>query len=149
MGGAKKLQTEVDEAVLSTADAAQALREITALLCQRTRSPVALLARWEDEERGASPLAHPGLSAPLAEKLCAALAPFRAALQAIREGALTATLNTNPREMGRILMRTVVRGLNRRERVEAEIQSPINIVDPGNVMPITVAPPRGAWGPGR
>ncbi len=79
MGGAKKLQTEVDEAVLSTADAAQALREITALLCQRTRSPVALLARWEDEERGASPLAHPGLSAPLAEKLCAALAPFRAA----------------------------------------------------------------------
>jgi len=57
----------------------------------------------------------------------------RAALQAIREGALTATLNTNPREMGRILMRTVVRGLNRRERVEPEILSPINIVDPENV----------------
>ena len=56
-----------------------------------------------------------------------------AALQAIREGALTATLNTNPREMGRILMRTVVRGLNRRERVESEILSPINIVDLGNV----------------
>lgn len=73
MGGAKKLQTEVDEAVLSTADAAQALREITALLCKRTRSPVALLARWEDEERGASPLAHPGLSVLLAAKLCAAL----------------------------------------------------------------------------
>jgi diguanylate cyclase (GGDEF)-like protein len=57
----------------------------------------------------------------------------RAALQAIREGALTATLNTNPREMGRILMRTVVRGLNRRERVEPEILSPINIVDLENV----------------
>jgi two-component system cell cycle response regulator len=57
----------------------------------------------------------------------------RAALQAIREGRLTATLNTNPREMGRILMRTVVRGLNRRERVEPEILSPINIVDLGNV----------------
>ena len=57
----------------------------------------------------------------------------RAALQAIREGKLTATLNTNPREMGRILMRTVVRGLNRRERVEPEILSPINIVDLENV----------------
>jgi diguanylate cyclase (GGDEF)-like protein len=57
----------------------------------------------------------------------------RAALQAIREGALTATLNTNPREMGRILMRTVVRGLNRRQRVEPEIVSPINIVDLENV----------------
>ena len=58
----------------------------------------------------------------------------RAALDAIREGALTATLNTNPREMGRILMRTVVRGLNRRESVESEIFSPINIVDLGNVV---------------
>jgi len=57
----------------------------------------------------------------------------RASLQAIREGALTATLNTNPREMGRILMRTVVRGLNRRERVEPEILSPINIVDLENI----------------
>jgi ABC-type sugar transport system substrate-binding protein len=57
----------------------------------------------------------------------------RAALQSIRDGALTATLNTNPREMGRILMRTVVRGLNRRERVEPEILPPINIVDLENV----------------
>jgi len=57
------------------------------------------------------------------------LSGTRAALQAIREGVLTATLNTNPREMGRILMRTVVRGLNRHERVEPEILSPINIVD--------------------
>ncbi|MBN2716121.1 MAG: diguanylate cyclase [Deltaproteobacteria bacterium] len=57
----------------------------------------------------------------------------RAALQAIREGSLTATLNTNPREMGRILMRTVVRGLNRREDVEPEIFSPINIVNLENV----------------
>jgi ribose transport system substrate-binding protein len=57
----------------------------------------------------------------------------RGALQAIREGALTATLNTNPREMGRILMRTVVRGLNPRERVEAEIVSPITIVDLENL----------------
>jgi ABC-type sugar transport system substrate-binding protein len=57
----------------------------------------------------------------------------QAARQAIREGAITATLNTNPREMGRILMRTVVRGLNRGERVEPEILSPINIVDLENV----------------
>jgi ribose transport system substrate-binding protein len=56
-----------------------------------------------------------------------------AALQAIREGTLTATLNTNPREMGRILMRTVVRGLNRHERVEPEILSPITLVDLQNV----------------
>jgi diguanylate cyclase (GGDEF)-like protein len=55
------------------------------------------------------------------------------ALQAIREGVMTATLNTNPREMGRILMRTVVRSLNRRERVEPEIFSPINIVNFENV----------------
>lgn len=58
----------------------------------------------------------------------------RAARQAIREGALTATLNTNPSEMGRILMRTVVRGLNPREHVEPAIVSPINIVDLENVM---------------
>lgn len=57
----------------------------------------------------------------------------RTALQAIRDGALTATLNTNPREMGRILMRTVVRGLNRRDRVDPEIFSPINIVNLENV----------------
>jgi diguanylate cyclase (GGDEF)-like protein len=57
----------------------------------------------------------------------------RAARKAIQEGALTATLNTNPTEMGRILMRTVVRGLNRRERIEPEIVSPINIIDLENV----------------
>ncbi len=57
----------------------------------------------------------------------------RAALQAIRDGAMTATLNTNPREMGRILMRTVVRGLNRHDRVDPEIFSPINIVNLENV----------------
>jgi hypothetical protein len=35
--------------------------------------------------------------------------------------------------MGRILMRTVVRGLNKHERVEKHIVSPINIVDLENV----------------
>jgi ABC-type sugar transport system substrate-binding protein len=57
----------------------------------------------------------------------------RTALQAIWEGSMTATLNTNPREMGRILMRTVVRGLNHHEHVEPEILSPINIVAIENV----------------
>jgi diguanylate cyclase (GGDEF)-like protein len=57
----------------------------------------------------------------------------RAALQAIRDGALTATLSTHPTEMGRILMRTVVRGLNKREHVEPELVSPIDIVDLENV----------------
>lgn len=58
----------------------------------------------------------------------------RSARQAVRDGALTATLNTNPSEMGRILMRTVVRGLNPRERVEPEIVSPINMIDLENVV---------------
>jgi diguanylate cyclase (GGDEF)-like protein len=84
MRGAKKLHTEVEKLVLSTADAAEALRDIAGLLCRRTRSAVALLARWEDEERGATLLAHPGLSAPFADELCAALAPYRA--ECLRSG---------------------------------------------------------------
>jgi diguanylate cyclase (GGDEF)-like protein len=84
MRGAKKLQTEVEKLVLSTADAAEALRDIAGLLCRRTASAVALLARWENEELGATLLAHPGLSAPLADKLCAALAPYRA--ECLRSG---------------------------------------------------------------
>jgi len=78
MRGARKLQTDVEKVVLSAADATEALRDVAGLLCRRTRSPVALIARWEDEKRGPTLLAHPGLSAPLAEKLCAALAPYRA-----------------------------------------------------------------------
>jgi diguanylate cyclase (GGDEF)-like protein len=55
------------------------------------------------------------------------------ALAAIREGKLTATLNTNPREMGRVLVRSVVRGLIKHETLRKEIESPINIVDLENV----------------
>ena len=84
MRGTKKLQTEVDRLVLSTADAAEALRDIVGLLCRRTRSSVAVLARWEDEERCATLLTHPGLTAPLADKLCTALAPYRA--KSLRSG---------------------------------------------------------------
>ena len=79
MRGAKKLQTEVEKIVLSTARPADALREVAELLCRRTGSQLALLARSENEEQGVTLLAHPGLSAPLADKLCAALAPYRAA----------------------------------------------------------------------
>jgi len=79
MPRAQKLQTVVEKLVLSTADAADALRQIAELLCRRTHSPVALLVRREDDERVATLLAHPGLSAPLADTLCAALAPYRAA----------------------------------------------------------------------
>jgi len=75
----KTLQAEIDGVVLATADAAEALREIVALLCRRMDCPFALLARWDDEERGASPLAHPGLSSAQADRRCAALAPFRLA----------------------------------------------------------------------
>jgi diguanylate cyclase (GGDEF)-like protein len=55
------------------------------------------------------------------------------ALQSIRDGLLTATLNTNPREMGRILLRTIVRSLIKEEKIEGQIFSPINIVDLENV----------------
>jgi diguanylate cyclase (GGDEF)-like protein len=79
MREANRLQTEVEKLVLATADAAEALRELAGLLSRRTRSPVVLLARWEDEERGATPLAHPGLSAPIADEFCAALGRYRAA----------------------------------------------------------------------
>ncbi len=77
MRGAKQLQTEVEKLVLSSADAAEVVRDIVGLLCKWTRSQVALLARWEDEERCATLLAHPGLTAPLADELCTALAPYR------------------------------------------------------------------------
>jgi inositol transport system substrate-binding protein len=55
------------------------------------------------------------------------------ALESIRGGKLTATLNTNPREMGRILVRSVLRGLIKHEVRRRAIYSPINIVDLENV----------------
>jgi diguanylate cyclase (GGDEF)-like protein len=55
------------------------------------------------------------------------------ALQSIKDDKLTATLNTNPREMGRILLRTIVRSLIKEEKIEGQIFSPINIVDMENV----------------
>jgi diguanylate cyclase (GGDEF)-like protein len=79
MRGAKNLQSEVENLVLATANPADALRELAELLCKRTRSKLALVAHFEDEERGATLLAHPGLSAANANTYCAALAPYRAA----------------------------------------------------------------------
>ena len=55
------------------------------------------------------------------------------ALNSIHEGKLTATLNTNPREMGKILVRTIVRGLIREEDIAPEIFSPIHMVGFDNV----------------
>jgi diguanylate cyclase (GGDEF)-like protein len=55
------------------------------------------------------------------------------ALQSIKDGELTATLNTNPREMGRILLRTMVRSLIKEEKIARQIHSPINIVALENV----------------
>jgi len=57
----------------------------------------------------------------------------RDALQSIKEGGLTATLNTSPREMGRILLRTIVRGLIKEEKISRQIHSPIGIVTVENV----------------
>lgn len=55
------------------------------------------------------------------------------ALESVQEGVLTATLDTRPREMGRILLRTIVRGLMREENVARKINSPITIVTAENV----------------
>jgi ribose transport system substrate-binding protein len=57
----------------------------------------------------------------------------RDALHSIKDGGLTATLNTNPREMGRILLRTIVRSLIKEEEIPRQISSPINIVALENV----------------
>ena len=70
MRGAKNLQSEVEKLVLATANPADALRELAELLCKRTRSKLALVAHFEDEERGATLLAHPGLSAANANTFC-------------------------------------------------------------------------------
>jgi diguanylate cyclase (GGDEF)-like protein len=55
------------------------------------------------------------------------------ALAAVKDGSLTATLDTRPREMGRILLRTIVRGLMKEEPVARKINSPITIVTQENV----------------
>jgi ABC-type sugar transport system substrate-binding protein len=55
------------------------------------------------------------------------------ALESVQGDALTATLDTRPREMGRILLRTIVRGLMREEKVARQIESPIAIVTAENV----------------
>ena len=55
------------------------------------------------------------------------------AFEAIKKEHLTATLNTNPMEMGKILMRTVIRNRIKEEKIEPYIWSPINIVDLENV----------------
>jgi diguanylate cyclase (GGDEF)-like protein len=57
----------------------------------------------------------------------------RDALQSIKDGGLTATLNTSPREMGRMLLRTIVRGLIKEEKIARQIHSPTNIVTVENV----------------
>jgi len=55
------------------------------------------------------------------------------ALHSIKDGGLTATLSTSPRDMGRILLRTIVRGLIKDEKVALQIDSPIRIVTAENV----------------
>lgn len=55
------------------------------------------------------------------------------AIDAIKGGSLTATVDTRPREMGRIVLRTIVRGLIREEKVARKIDSPIAIITAENV----------------
>ncbi len=55
------------------------------------------------------------------------------ALESIKEGNLTATLNTDPLGMGKVLMRSVVRSMIKEEKIPPFIPSPINMVDLENV----------------
>jgi diguanylate cyclase (GGDEF)-like protein len=55
------------------------------------------------------------------------------AFESIKKEQLTATLNTNPIEIGKILMRTVIRNMIKEEKVETYIKSPINMVDLENI----------------
>ncbi|MEO8920125.1 MAG: diguanylate cyclase [Polyangiaceae bacterium] len=55
------------------------------------------------------------------------------ALDSVKDGGLTATLDTAPREMGRILLRTMVRSLVQQEKVDRQILSPVHIVTAENV----------------
>jgi diguanylate cyclase (GGDEF)-like protein len=57
----------------------------------------------------------------------------RNALESIHKEQMTATLNTNPVEIGKILMRTVIRSMIKEEKVESYIKSPVNMVDLENV----------------
>ena len=57
----------------------------------------------------------------------------RDALQSIKNGGLTATLSTSPREMGRILLRMILRSLIKEEKIARQIYSPIRIVTLENV----------------
>ncbi len=55
------------------------------------------------------------------------------ALRSIKRGELFATLSTSPFEMGRILMRTVIRNTIKEEVINIKTESPIVIVDAENV----------------
>lgn len=57
----------------------------------------------------------------------------QSAFEAIKEGKLTATLATNPVEMGRILMRTILRSMIKDEKIKDKIYSPIAMIDQENV----------------
>jgi diguanylate cyclase (GGDEF)-like protein len=57
----------------------------------------------------------------------------RNALESVLKGHMTATLNTNPVEIGKLLMRTMIRNRIKEEKVEFYIQSPVNMVDLENV----------------
>ncbi len=57
----------------------------------------------------------------------------KVAFEAIKKGALTATVNTNPIGMGKMLMRTVLRAMIKEEKVDKFIWLPTMIVDLQNV----------------
>ena len=55
------------------------------------------------------------------------------ALESIKESKLTGTLNTNPVDIGRIMIRTVLKSMFKQDRVSNRIESPTTVVDLENV----------------
>jgi diguanylate cyclase (GGDEF)-like protein len=55
------------------------------------------------------------------------------ALKSVKEGELTGTLNTNPIDMGRIMIRAVLKSMFKQDRVPGRIESPTTVVDLENV----------------
>ncbi len=57
----------------------------------------------------------------------------RDGLQSIKDGLITATMNGNPIEMGRVLTRTILRSMIKEEKIPAKVESPTMMVDLVNI----------------
>ncbi len=57
----------------------------------------------------------------------------RNGLQGVKDGLITATMNANPIEMGKVLVKTILRSMVKEEKVPPKVESPIMMVDMVNV----------------